>query len=331
MSLPSDAAGGGEIDAERVYLALRSRHVLALSRLDGTILWTSQDPVAGSWPPILAGNSLLLLSADAIALLDPATGRTERRLALSDEPTGPVTPAGPLLLVPVAPDRLIAVRQSDGQTAWTAGLGAASRVRAAISPDGGTAYLSLDGGRVCALRLDTGQRLWTEMLGGTLGPPVTARDRVIVGSDDNTVYARVAANGRDAWRWTTGGDIVGIASAGETVYVVSLDNTVRALNRGSGTQRWLTSLVTRAVAPPRLVGGQVLVAGVGPVLAGFDARTGTAGATFTLTGDLETAVLDGAPIVAAHSDGAIGAGVILVMRDGRVLGLRSGPEAGKDQ
>jgi outer membrane protein assembly factor BamB len=312
------------MDADRVYLPLETNHVVALSRANGAEIWTSQDAMATSSPPIAAGGSVFVVSSGAIYEMDPATGKTRRKMPLPGRPTGPMSLARSLLLVPIEPDQLIAIRISDGQVAWTTDMGAPARVPAAIDTGRSVAYLALSDGRLAAHALDMGQRLWIETIGGVLGAPLLARDHVLVASSDHTLYARHAATGREAWHWATGGDILGMVATGETVYLVSLDNTVLALNRGSGNQRWLTPLTTRPVAPPRLVGRQVLVAGVGPVLAGFDATTGVAGATFVLEGDLETAALDRPLLVAPDARDASDAGVILIMRDGRVLGLRAG-------
>src|SRR5438132_5971 len=73
----------------------------------------------------------------------------------------------------------------------------------------GLLVLTLDGGRVVALNLTTGEPLWEEMLPGTLSPPALAKDRVLIGSTNNFLYALEAGNGRIAWKWRTGGDVIG--------------------------------------------------------------------------------------------------------------------------
>jgi outer membrane protein assembly factor BamB len=332
VTLPSAPAAHGAIDAERVYLPVISTRegdgadeprILALARSTGAEAWRS-DEVATISPLLVSGTSLFAGAADTISDVDVATGRTRRRITLPGKLTGPLALAGPLLLAPTEPDRLVGLRSATGETVWTSALGAPATVAAAIDEGRDVAYVALSDGRLTALSLATGTQIWTTTLGGVPGPPIVARDRVLVGSSNNTLYARNVANGRHAWAWTTGGDIAGVVVDDETVYAVSLDNTVRALRRGSGNQQWLTAMTTRPVAAPALVDTQLLVAGVSPILVAFDATTGKPAATFALEGDLRTAVLAGAPIVAPDMHRTPGASVVLVMRDGRVVALRPG-------
>jgi outer membrane protein assembly factor BamB len=310
------------LDAARIYVPLEGGGLVALLRSSGADAWRSQLDVETSWPPIAAPDSIFVVAGATVYQLDAATGRTRRETKVPGQTSAPPTLAGPLLLVPIEPDAVVAIRHDEGRIAWTAVVRSRVRVGVAVNADATVAYVSLENGRVIALSLAGGNEIWSTLIGGELGSPIVAGDRIFVGSTDNSLYSRNASNGRALWRWLTGGDIVGAVLDDRRVYLTSFDNTVRALDRGSGNQRWLTATGTRPVSPPQLVRGQLLLAGVAPTLALFDPTTGKAGATFALAGDLETATLHGPPLVASDVVDSAEAALILIMRDGRVVGLR---------
>jgi outer membrane protein assembly factor BamB len=310
------------LDAARIYVPLEGGGLVALLRSSGAEAWRSQLDIETSWPPLVAPDSIVVVAGATVYQLDAATGRTRRETTVPGQPSGPPTLAGPLLLVPVEPDAVVGIRHDEGRVAWTAVVRSRVRVGVAANGDATVAYVSLENGRLIALSLADGNEIWSTLIGGELGSPIDAGDRVFVGSTDNFLYSRNASNGRALWRWPTGGDIVGAVVDDRRVYLTSFDNTVRALDRRSGNQRWLTATGTRPISPPQLVGGQLLFVGVAPTLALFDPTTGTTGATFSLSGDLETAAVHGPPLVASGALDLAEAALILIMRDGRVVGLR---------
>lgn len=207
-----------------------------------------------------------------------------------------------------------------GQIAWRTELDAPSRMRAALGADG-VAYLSLTDSRVVAVSVSDGRVIWTEQLDGILSEPAAARQRVFVGSTNKVFYALDASSGRRAWYWPTGGTVLGSTADDKSVYVVSLDNIVRAFDQGSGNMRWQKPTSIRVVSPPRLAGGILIITGIRPILASFDPGTGTPGNTFVLPAELEFAVHDSAPLISLAAEPDV-VSIVLVMRDGRVLGLR---------
>ena len=328
IPLPAKPSAGGVGDEERLYVPLQSNRLVALSLESGEQMWESKDEISTAHPPLASGRSLFVATATALLELDAATGVTERRVALTAPPAGPMTRAGDLLLVPQEPDSVEAIRLADGARAWRVTLDAPARSVAAVGRDN-AAYFSLGDGSLAAVSLSAGKILWAVRDLGTLSPAVASGNRVLVGSTDTsskTLFAFNARSGAESWRLTTVGDVVGAAAAGALVYFVSKDNVVKAVSRDSGNQRWLTTMTTRPLLPPRVIDDQILVVGVSPLLALFDAKTGMAAGTYTLSGDLEGAILEGEPILAGGRPDGSGHRLILITRDGRVLTLRPGSD-----
>lgn len=330
VELPSTPLAGGSIDAKHVYVSLTSGRVVALARSSGNVVWSQE--VSTSWPPLPREGSVYLATPAALDERDAASGRPIRRVPLPAPPTGPMTLAGELLLVPIEPHQLIAVRLIDGQIQWTASLGAESRLPGAVDHDVAAVYQALDDGQVVALSLATGAPLWRATgLGRGLTSPVAARRRVFVGSASNLFFALDAGSGRQVWYRSAGGDVIGAATIDDLVYYASLDNTLQAVSRDSGNTRWIRTLTTRPTSAPQVAGSELIVFGIRPRLVVLDARTGEPGKTLELEPEVEGALLKGPPLVIVDgSDADAGANIILIMRGGAVVGLRSGPATGAE-
>ena len=313
-------AAAGALDSERVYLPLQTKRLVAIERSTGIEAWTQELDVV--WPPVVADSSVFVAASGGVHELDAATGRTKMVVALPAQPAGPMTLVGDLILIPLESRDLLALR-TDGRILWHVALAATSHTRAAVGATG-VAYLSLSNACVVAVSLANGRVMWTTQLDGTLSEPVAARQRVFVGSTNKVFYALNENNGRREWYKPTGGDVLGAAADDATVYVASLDNVVRALERGNGNLRWQVPTTIRAVSPPQLVGGALLITGVRPALTVFEAGSGTSLGIYALPADLETAILDGAPLISWPAEPG-DVSLVLVMRDGRVMGL--GPAA----
>jgi len=149
-----------------------------------------------------------------------------------------------------------------------------------------------------------------------LSPPALAKDRVLIGSTNNFLYALQTGNGRIAWKWRTGGDVIGADADGDTVYVASLDNVLRAVNRGNGNQRWKTEIPTRPSVPPIAFGNIVVLAGVTPQLDSFVGKTGVAQGNFKAPSDLQ-----GAPLI-DRAPAPYRVAIVMIARDGTLIALR---------
>ena len=246
--------------------------IVALDRETGQPRWTR--PLESPWPPAVAGPLLIVVTRDAVHALDAATGDHRWRTALPRPALAAPQISAGQVLVAIEPDVLLALRLSDGSTAWEQSLGH-ERGPVAMLVDGEAVYLTLPGSRVVRVSGIDGRLLWTRTLAGVLAKPGVARDRVLGGSDDNVLYALDAQSGAVRWTYRTGGDVVGVAALDDTIFAASLDNVLRALNRGNGNQKWKRALTTRPPSPPEAFRGLVVVYGLSPTIAAFSGRDGT--------------------------------------------------------
>jgi outer membrane protein assembly factor BamB len=312
LTLPAGPAAPGAMDGAHVYLSLDSDQIAAYDRETGKLVWMRD--VESAWPPLSDGATVYVAASDEVHALDAATGDTRWRVPIMRKAMAPMTLAGGMLIVLMEPDDVLAFRRSDGAALWRSSLGGTVDTFAATA---GTAlYVTASKGRVIALSLIDGKPIWEQMLPATIGRPAAAPDRVFVGSTNNFLYALDAGNGKLAWKWRSGGDVIGAGATKDDVYFASLDNVLRAVKRGNGNQRWRKSTPTRPIAPPRVLGAEVLVIGLSPSLSTFDALTGNPVNTYAAPGELE-----GEPLVDPDLR-PFRVAVVVVTRDGRVVALR---------
>ncbi len=326
VTLAASPSAGGAMDDEQVYVPLSAmaddagaepqagtEQIVALDRETGEPRWTRD--LATRWPPVTGHGMVFVAATDAIHALDPVTGQDRWRSAIAGPAMSPPRLAGGLLILAVAGGGVLAVRADDGIPAWHQSIGG-SEGPASMLVDGEALYLALPGSRVVRLSVRDGGVVWKRTLAGTLGQPAIARDRVLVGSTDDYLYALDPGGGRFEWRYPAGGDVVGATADREHVFFVALDNVLRALSRGSGNQRWKALLTTRPSASPRTFGGLVLVAGLSPALSAFDAKTGAPLGTYTAP-----SLLAGPALVDPLLN-PLRVAIVAITGDGRVVGLR---------
>jgi outer membrane protein assembly factor BamB len=312
LVLPAGPSAAGALDDERVYIPLDTDQIAAYARETGRLVWMRDIETA--WPPVSDGDTVYVVASDEVHALDAATGETRWRAPIVRKAMAPMTIAGGMLVVLMAPDEVIAFRRSDGTPLWASSLGGTADTFAAAGGD--ALYVTGSKGRVIALNLTDGKPIWEQMLPPTISRPAVGPGRVFVGSTDNFFYALDADDGKLAWKWRSGGDVIGAASTKEVVYFASLDNVLRAVNRGNGNQRWRKSTPTRPIAPPRIVGEEVLLIGLSPSLSTFDMKTGNPVNSYAAPGELE-----GEPLIDPDLR-PFRVALVIITRDGRVVALR---------
>jgi outer membrane protein assembly factor BamB len=312
ITLAARPAAGGALDDERAYVPLTDGQLVALQRQTGVVVWSK--PLAGSTPPVVAGGVVYVAGLDALHAVDATDGSTRWTVPLDAFPsTGPALVGDRIALL--AGTELIAFRSTDGARLWVQTLDAVEPPATLV----GSAQAAFVGMANRVIRVDPmdGTVRWTRALPATLSRPVLADDRVIVGSTANGFYALDADSGSIEWKWTAGGDGSGAAVLGKVVFLTSLDNMVKAVNVGNGHQRWRQETGTRPILPPIATGGIVVVAGLSPSLATFNAKTGAPIATYEAPAPLQGSPLMD-PVLRPFR-----VAVVLVLRNGMVVGLNS--------
>jgi len=306
------------MDGERVYVPLQLNVVQALDRETGTPVWRSD--VATIWAPVLRDGLLYVAASDAVHALDARTGALRWRAPIDRRMIVPLTATSDLLIGVMEPDAVVAFAIADGRVVWRRSLG--TYPNHAAASDGRRVVFALSDSRVVALNLADGDPLWEQHLEGDLGPPLVVRERVILGSSSNYLYA-FDDRGRLAWKWRTGGDVVGVSADATTgAYYASLDNVLRAVNQSNGNQRWIKEMPTRPGLPPLTLKAAlpyeevVVVTGVTSEIGAFSTKTGAAVGRYSPPSDIQ-----GGPLI-DPSLKPYKVAVVVITRDGRAIGLR---------
>jgi outer membrane protein assembly factor BamB len=320
-ALPSAA---GTLDEHRIYIPLEQGGTLALDRETGQPQWTTT--VETTWPVVVAGDHAILVRPDEVIALDADTGELRWQTPLQSNPIAPAIRAGDLVVTVLENEDVVALRVADGTLAW------AVKVPGVVAPlalaaDRDAVYFNAGPSTITAVALADGAVKWRQQLAGQLSAPAVAKDLVLVGSTANGFYALGAATGQQKWNWGShmiGGDVIGAAVDGDQVFFVGLDNLLHRVNRRNGNQRWEKATPTRPVAPPVVFGGIVVVFGVSPTMAAFNADTGAAMGTYVApaaSGATSAPILKGPPLVdPVLRPFRVAAAVITA--DGRAIGLR---------
>jgi outer membrane protein assembly factor BamB len=313
VALPFPPSAPGALDAARVYLPLDGEHLVALDRETGETRWTAA--VESAWPPVVDGPLVFVAASDELHALDARSGERQWRAPLLRGAMTPLVVADGLLLTTMSPDQLSAHRAGTGEVLWSRAFGGGAGAGGMAAAESAIA-ITLSRGRVVCLGLADGLVRWERQLPETLTPPAVGRDRVVVGSTDNGLYALHLRTGALEWRVRAGGDVVGAAIDGDGVYFTARDNMLRALNLGNGNQRWKRALAVRPARPPQVLDGVVLVTGTDSTLATFATATGLPIATHAAPTDLVP------PVLVDPSLAARRVAMVAVTSRGRALGLR---------
>ncbi len=275
-----DLLGGGlAYDAGTLYVATGYGRLVALDAKTGEKRWRSNigAPVRGA--PVVAGDMVVVLTADNQTLAFTAEAGTPvwahrgiREAAGFFSNTAPVI-RDDLVIAAYSSGQIVALRLSTGDVIWSDSVGSPTKTSAASAFSGidanplvqdGVVYVVSAGGVMMANALINGRPLWGQ---------------------------RIAAH-ETPW------------AAGNVLFVLSSDHELAAIFKRDGLVRWAHSLKqmdrTRDVTPtlygPVLAGGRLLVASAEGELLQFSATEGKPLATL----DIPSAVAS-APMVTQNT------------------------------
>jgi outer membrane protein assembly factor BamB len=253
VDIGSGVSVGPVSDAARVYLALKTAHLVARDVTDGRELWKKDKNVTA---PLAAAEGLVFVPAgDALEALRGSDGATAW-VAPRVKVVAPLV-ARDGWLIAVTDAEVLAIRSTDGHIVWRH---AAGGVRQAPAIDGDRLYVGANDGRVLALALPTGAVIWDIYVPGGVTTIAAHLGLVYVGAGNKYFYCLDAKNGAEKWPVRVGSNPIGrIAVDDVRVYFAALDNVVRALDRKTGNQRWKTGLPHRAAAGVIALGHVVFV------------------------------------------------------------------------
>ena len=306
---PAAAPGYDDVHA---YVPLRDGTLAAIRLADGKTAWTSARRTR--FPPAAAGGSVIVAAGAVLVALRTADAEPLWTRELASPISAPLLRAAGWLVVPLASGEVAALRAADGHELWRRPLDGPLRVRPSVG--GRRLFVPVDDGRLVALDLPTGAPLWERTLRGSPREALPL-DALFVGATDNHLYRLSPGDGSLDWRWRAGGDIAGLPAVDESrLFFTSLDNILWALDRDSGVQQWRRPLPGRPRGGPLLVGRALFVSGVSPQVRAFDRDSGRPAGILSAADEL------GAPPHLAASLAASGLRAVLLIADGRLVGMR---------
>ncbi len=316
LGQPPAAAPG--YDDVRAYVPLRDGTLAALRLVDGEAIWSRAWRTG--FPPAAADGSVIVASGATLAALRPADGRALWTRELASPVSAALLRTAGWLFASLASGETVALRAADGHEIWRRPLDGPLRVRP--SAGGRRLFVPVDDGRLVALDLTTGAMLWERTLHGN-PREVLPLDAVFVGATDNHLYRLSLEDGSLDWRWRAGGEIIGLPAVDESrLFFTSLDNMLWALDRNSGVQQWRRPLPARPRAGPLIRGRTLFVSGVSAQVRAFDLENGRPAGILSAADEL------GAPPHLAASLAGSGLRAVLVIADGRLVGMRPASDPG---
>ena len=310
-TLEHPVEGPVALSGTRLVVHTRDGAVQAFAVADGRPLWrTPATPGA-----LGAGEAVVALRHrdGTVQAFEPDTGRDRWRVATAVEGDLPPVVEGARVLL--AGQGAAVLDAASGKASWAvAGAAQATSPPVQVGP----CLLLGEGDTLRCRDVATGRSSWEYKARGVISsPPVTdGAGRLFVGTAGREFLALDLGDGDRKWRWKVGADVPFRAVVfRDLVIFATHENVLYALKRGGGNMVWRSGLPSRSLAPPVLVGQDVLVACYGGrpeenVLVGYDALTGER------LGDLLTpGELAAAPVAAAGR-------LFLPLRDRKVVALR---------
>jgi outer membrane protein assembly factor BamB len=322
-TLPAVPAFPPAFDANRVYISLNTKQLVALMLSDGTAAWSVECPMSA---PPAAGAGLVYAGSDGlIEARAEVSGSAQWRRPVQGRVISLHWDGG-WLFAQTDPGSFFAIRAADGEILWQKDFGSPLSERAPPAASADRLYLPLKDGRVVAVVLQTGDEVWTHKMAEPAVGILPVGDRVFIGGRDNWFYSLSAKNADIDWRFPTGADLLGLPVLDrKRVYFIALDNILRGHDRNGGSMIWKQALPVRPFTGPLLSGETLIVAGIASQLYGYSTADGKLIDSFELKGAENEEILLAAPPHLTAQDL-----FILVTRGGQVRAVGSGPAPAPD-
>jgi outer membrane protein assembly factor BamB len=213
--------------------------------------------------PVLTADMVVAVTADGrLLFLDRATGRRVHEIGLDAPVESSPAIAGGVLAVGTDSGELVLVDLARGEVRHRARLGSLVRSSPLIVEDRVVVGVveGKAGGALVAVDTQSGKVVWTRKAGAVFSSPALWEERVLVGSDDGTLYAVEAATGAPAWSVPLGGKVRATPAIAEGVAVVGdFGGRLTAVRVDDGATAW-TAAVGHAMysSPCRLARGWVV-------------------------------------------------------------------------
>lgn len=256
------------MDGDRIYLPLRTAHVVAFAVKDGHEIWRVAKTVTTA---MAAAEGLLFMATDdaveAVRGNDGANAWIAPRLKAA----APLITASGLVIV-ATDTELIALRAATGEIAWRRPAGG---ILLSPAVDGSRVVAGANDGRIVAVDLADGAVAWEQYVPGGVTALEASRGLVYAGAGDKSFYCLDGRKGKVKWLFRIGSVPSGaIAVDDDRVYFTARDNVIRAHDRENGNQRWQTPLNRRPVGGVRVASHVVFVEASGTELLMLFDQTG---------------------------------------------------------
>lgn len=293
------------IAADRIFAADGYGVVEALDRFTGDQIWETEiGEVKRSWNPLdrrdpsfvsgavgyAHGMVLTGTTGGQVVALDAADGREVWRVSVGAEVLAPPSGGLDLVFVHTEDGRLLALEKGSGAVRWSyENPVPILMLRGSSMPvfSNGVVYAGFANGMVAAVRAETGEPVWDHLVMLPEGrselermvdvdaSPAVAGPLVFAVAYQGRLKALRTQNGMPVWEQEVSSFLDLAVDANKLVAVDSQD-AVLAFNPQNSSSLWKQEdLLRRELAPPALIGDNVLVAdieGYVHVLAGDDGR-----------------------------------------------------------
>ncbi len=279
-------AGGPGVGDGMVLVGTSGGEVLALSEADGRQLWRARAPSEVLAAPQAAQGVVVVHSGDGnLIALNAADGKKlwsydRGAPVLSLRGTSPPLMIKDRVIVGFDNGVLAALDLKTGQVEWETTIAVArgrNDLERIVDIDtqpvlrDGTLYVASFQGRVAAVDLDNGQILWNRDLSSYAGVGVDDKN-VYVTAADGTMWALDRETGASVWKQEKLKARTSTAPAAMGSYVVvgDVEGYLHWLRREDGQFAARVQVdKSRLIAPPIVIGGQLLVYSSGGTLATY--------------------------------------------------------------